>query len=310
LQNENPPQGPVIWCAESGLANRLRALCGFRALAELEQRAFYLVWETGPTCEADFSELFEAPKLAQIRRSEIDARVSSERATVYTDSEWYDRIWERHAKDTHSWEAFRGAAYSMVKQLEPVPSIAGEVRAFAEEHALEDATGLHVRWTDNLQEYDVWEKHAPSFRREHVSRIEGFVRFLRESPPGPPPRRVFLATDNPSVESALAKSFDGELITFPKTYSREYAWKFSLRRLRPFKQLRRTTSMREALIDLLLLSRCRVIAGTYFSSFGELASLLGTHELYTIKGDGYEKGSFVHDLAGAPPGETAASPET
>jgi hypothetical protein len=279
------------------------------ALAELQQREFHLVWETGPTCEASFPELFEAPKLAEIRRSEIEARVASDRATVYTDSEWYDRIWERHAKDTHSWERFREVAYAKVKQLEPVPSIAGEVRAFAEKHALDDAVGLHVRWTDNLQDYDLWEKHAPGFRRELVSRIEGFVRFLRESPHGPPPRRVFLATDNPSVESTLAGSFEGELITFPKAYSRAYAWKFSLRRFRPFKQLRRTTSMREALIDLLLLSKCRVIAGTYFSSFGELASLLGTHELYTIQGEGYEKGSFVRRLAGAPPGATAGSPE-
>jgi hypothetical protein len=121
-------------------------------------------------------------------------------------------------------------------------------------------------------------------------------------------RRVFLATDNPSVEVTLGKSFEGELITFPKTYCREHTWKFSLRRLRPYRQMRRTTSTREALIDLLLLSRCRVIAGTYFSSFGEVASLLGTHELYTIKGHGYEKGSFVPGLAGAPTGRTGGSP--
>lgn len=308
MNGEKRAPGPVVWCANGGLANRLRALCGFVALARLQQRAFYLLWDTGPACGTPFQELFAAPKLEQISRSQIDELVTAEQAIVYTDGEWYDRVWEQYAKTTHSWEQFRDMAYSIAKELEPIPSIADEVRRFAANHSLEDAVGLHIRWTDNLTEYDSWESNVRCFRREHVSRLQGFERFLRETTRATGHRRVFLATDNPSIELTLARSFGGELVTFPKTYYRDHTWRFSFRLLGPYKQMRRTTSVREALIDLLLLSRCSVIAGTYFSSFGELASLLGTHEMVTIKGEGYETRSFIKTLAGAPAKERGESP--
>lgn len=271
------------------------------ALAELQQRAFYLRWETGPACEARFQDLFEEPRLEQVTRSQAAKLVTTDRAVVYADSDWFDGIWDRHAKETHSWEQFRDAAYAVAGRLKPIQAIADTVRIFAEKHSLEAAAGLHVRWTDNLRDYDRWEREVPSFRRDHVSRIEGFELFLRDAITCAGIDRAFLATDNRSVEQSLARSFAGELITFPKTYLGEHAWRFSLRRLRPYRRQRRTTSTREALTDLLLLSKCRIIVGTYFSSFGELAALLGPCELFTVIGDNYKRRSHVDRLAGVTP---------
>jgi hypothetical protein len=43
----------------------------------------------------------------------------------------------------------------------------------------------------------------------------------------------------------------------------------------PIRGLSRTTAIDDALVDLYLLSRCRRVVATYWSSFGEMAAYVG-----------------------------------
>jgi hypothetical protein len=45
----------------------------------------------------------------------------------------------------------------------------------------------------------------------------------------------------------------------------------------------RTTSIGDALIDLMLLARCREIVGTYYSSFSEVSALIGDAPLSVME---------------------------
>jgi hypothetical protein len=82
-------------------------------------------------------------------------------------------------------------------------------------------------------------------------------------------RATFLATDSPDEEKRLREIFAYRIITHPKR---------SVDRQNP-------QAIKDALIDLFCLSKCKKIIGSYWSSFTETACELNNIERVIIRKD-------------------------
>ena len=58
----------------------------------------------------------------------------------------------------------------------------------------------------------------------------------------------------------------------------------------------RTTDVSDALVEMLLLARCQHIIGTYYSSFSQVAALLGGIRLDRMEGVNAVENGFIHRL--------------
>ena len=141
--------------------------------------------------------------------------------------------------------------------LEPVPKLAAIARSYADR--LEGAVGVHLRRTDN-------EKAM------QYSPLNLFVEKMSELLATGYCQNFFLASDSPEDEQYLQKSFPGRIITHPKrSYERNEA-----------------VAIKDALVDLYCLAQCKMIVGSYWSSFSETAALIGRKELQVINVQSHE----------------------
>lgn len=255
-----------------GLANRLRALVGYQALARVRELPFYLVWAVDSYCPGEFSELFESsinPMCLQALRS------VSPRA-IYREPIWWQDIWKRWGAE-RDWIVYRREVHDCLRALTLQRGLAEKVAEFQDRHNLSDAIGVHIRNTDNLANYAEWKKHYPDFDPKQISSVAGFMEVIDANVRSRP---VFLATDDPELEQALKERFPA-LITFPKTYD--------LTTLR-------TASVGAALSEMWLLGRCHRIVGTYYSSFGQFSAVWGRVPYFEVIGDKMVRSEFIDQM--------------
>ncbi len=119
-----------------------------------------------------------------------------------------------------------------------------------------DLTGIHIRGTDNAQALE-------------KSPVDSFIMRMEQEVERDPTTRFFLATDDPETERRVRQRFPERVFTRPKVFARDKA-----------------SGVRDALVDLLLLSRCRLIIGSHWSSFSETAAELGGVRLEIVGGRG------------------------
>lgn len=117
-----------------------------------------------------------------------------------------------------------------------------------------NTVGVHIRRTDNQVSID----NSP---------LEMFINRMHMEISENPDTRFFLATDSGEVEMKLLEIFKDRII------------------IQPNKQLGRNNpgAIRDALVDMLCLSRTRKILGSYWSSFSESAALMGNLQLIIVK---------------------------
>jgi hypothetical protein len=261
----------VFDCPDVGLANRLRAYVGLRALADVWSTDLYLHWPISSACDAAFESLFESANINMISARDVTRLARHRNAIVVRSADWFGRIWESYGRTTVSRAVFASAVAQAMGSLRPITAIRDRVEQHASKWQLQSATGFHIRHTDNLESYAYWaEQRRLHFKIERISTLEGFARKLDQTCVG---HRCFLATDNAEVERAFLASRTAKIVTL--------ANKFGAKNKVP---ALRTTPVETALCELLLLARCRRIIGTYYSSFSKFAAILGGAEYLEIRG--------------------------
>jgi hypothetical protein len=116
---------------------------------------------------------------------------------------------------------------------------------------LADVVGVHIRtWSDDPG------RHA------RLHDLSLFLRLMKDIPG----ERFFVATDSPSVLYELVKAFPNRIISSNHYQERHIAINSS------------QESLFIAIIDILLLSKCRRIIGTYSSTFTEVAWWLSSSD--------------------------------
>jgi len=259
----------IVFRAEGcGLANRLRALVGYQALARLHKLPFDLSWTADPFCPTEFRDLFDSPINLLCPQA---LRSVSPRA-IYREAVWFENIWERWGAGI-DWITYLRGVHDCLRALTPQLGLAEKVAEFHHRHSISDAIGVHIRNTDNLANHAELMKHYSNFDPKQISTVAGFIDVIGANIRSRP---VFLATDDPELENKLKQRFP-TLITFPKTYD--------VTKLR-------TTPMGTA-SEMWLLGRCQQMVGTYYSSFSQFSAIWGRAPYFDVIGDQIVRCKFV-----------------
>lgn len=123
--------------------------------------------------------------------------------------------------------------------------------------------GMHIRRTDHKRSIE----NSPRILFEQ--KIEYYLNKYHNNV------YFFLATDDPQIESFLQKKYGKNMVTYSKTFGRD-----SLE------------GVRDAVVDLYLLSKTSKIYGSFWSSYSTIAAKISGIELETVQinrsSDGYE----------------------
>ena len=304
----------LVFSAKDGLGNRLRALVGFRALADFQQVPMLLHWPRDGACDADFTDLFDRAGWEDVRLIDADeaaARKASHPGQFHYSSVWFTEIWRQYGQALCTQQEFSRVAVKYLRALRPREALRARIDTFSRAHELEQCIGMHIRMTDNVHAYDWWIKNDPDFVVEKVSRIEGFQAAIRNF--SAQDKRVFVCTDNEEIAQQLAASFPN-LVLYRKEYDQQgferhvrmhYGTQDRLALLLGrIKQALgitkseswRTTDVADALIEMLLLARCQRVIGTYYSSFSQVAALFGGVPLFRMEGETAIENPFIGQL--------------
>jgi hypothetical protein len=276
--------GIIFDCRESGLCNRLRALIGYKVLSVLRGVPFYLHWRANARCNSTIEDLFECDFFEPISAERIEPLVASGTAQVYTSLDWFSTIWKKYARNEFRWRDFALEVSRALKQLRPRARIADRVEEYARTQKIETMVGIHIRHTDNLRFYQRWAGLRKGvFDPRAVSKMDAFVRTVEDN--SRKNQVCFLATDNPELEASLLEVYGSALRVFPKRY------------VAPDEQSSiRTTPIEDALIELLLLARCKTLVGTYYSSFSKLSAIWGGAQYFEAKGNRIVRNAAVERI--------------
>lgn len=299
----------LIASPRGGLCNRLLALASSMRVAERSGRSLLLDWVPDAACGARFEQIFlpdipsaTAEDLAGAERIRhrrttfwgdraVDASGGPDKLAVESYTFFFDsaereavrregpgvseflvvrrlvRYWEglrpappvsdavdpfarRYAASDRPFPAYRWLS-PYLNRLRPVPEVVAAVEAFARRHALDGRIGVHVRRGDQR-------------RAIKVSTDDKFLRRMTGLTREDPAVRFFLCTDSEStrrflLDSHCADEDAGGMVCRPAaSYDRSAS-----------------VAIVDALIDLLLLSRCKTILGSFGSTFSVVAALLG-----------------------------------
>lgn len=159
-----------------------------------------------------------------------------------------------------------------IRKLEPHKSIKRVIEGFIKTNNWKNITGLHVRRTDFQLTLD---------GRGKVSTDEKFFTQMEKILSKNPKTRFFLATDSKETERKFINRFGSKIITYPKKGWDKSSSEFT----------------KEALIELLLLSKTHRILGTYMSTFTEMAWWFGGAKAkVTIIGDDSAKKTVLKNI--------------
>jgi hypothetical protein len=137
------------------------------------------------------------------------------------------------------------ASYEDLKPKQPLLDAAEKTLSGITAGGHSRVVGVHIRRGDNDASIQ-------------VSPLDVFLQRMRREVSHDPEVRFFLATDDPCTERVVMSEFPGRVTTRSKDFSRE-----------------RTRGAQDALIDLLVLSKCCQVLGSYWSSFSQTAAEMG-----------------------------------
>ena len=250
----------------SGLCNRLRALESAIRISESSRQPLTVYWILNGFCYCRFEDLFEPPR--NVRVVTIDKMRPGLRdlgweisLAVRKFAGIYDLIvLNEEAAQLSSTRRLREQLASHKRALvasgyrlcdgEPQwhnLRVTPRVQAVVDEEFSRlpaGYIGVHVRRTDNA----ISTEKSP---------LSAFIRQMSELISARE-CSFFLATDDPLVEAELRSVFPNRIYSFNKTFGRGTA-----------------PSIRDALVDLLLLSRSSMLLGSYWSSFSDTAAEIG-----------------------------------
>jgi hypothetical protein len=265
----------------SGLCNRMRAMACALALSRAVKQPLRVYWFNTAALNCPYRKLFEPIEGAEVivvetrrlrapfsvgamrlkaaeRRRPYDLFLSGDKIEEYRDQGVDLALPVAQAKrcgiDTYGrfygtppfYDEFkpkRGLALEAEKTLAVIAANGGTGRT----------VGVHIRRGDNDASIQ-------------VSPLDLFLKRMQSELEQDPETRFFLATDDPATERVVADMFPGRVTTRGKDLARN-----------------RTAGVQDALVDLLVLSKCPLILGSYWSSFSQTAAEMGGVELEIVR---------------------------
>tara|TARA_R110002012_G_scaffold220618_1_gene392257 strand:+ start:8306 stop:9805 length:1500 start_codon:yes stop_codon:yes gene_type:complete len=259
---------------KGGLSNRLRAINSALILAKKLNQKLIVIWEINHEVGAHFHDLFEAldnveflskkPKIFLINKSntlfsKFRKKVFAIAPTIRTESV---KSFFSQDKNIESLKKYRrilietehaflfSEDYSIFKPKK-------EINLFVEDKLkninTDNLIGIHIRRTDH--------KQAISKSPLHL-----FVDVIKDELKIDQNFKFFLATDDDEVKQYFIKKFGNTIVTNNFDLSRTTK-----------------AGIKNALLDILILSKTKKIYGSFYSSFSETAHYFGSNDLIILK---------------------------
>jgi hypothetical protein len=264
----------------SGLCNRMRAMASALALSKAAEQPLTVYWFHTAALDCSFSKLFlplDGAEVVEVETGRL-LRLFSPGAWRLRVAGWRrpydlflsgDRLQEMReagadlvlavARARRCGIETYGRCYDALpsyQDFKPRPELLREaerVLAGMETSGGSRIVGVHIRRGDNEASVQ-------------VSPLDLFLARMHKETEQDPKARFFLATDDPASEQAVMAEFPGRVTVRAKDRSRN-----------------RTRGVQDALVDLLVLSKCPLILGSYWSSFSQTAAELGGGTLEIIR---------------------------
>ncbi|KAI9018425.1 hypothetical protein DFJ74DRAFT_229317 [Hyaloraphidium curvatum] len=278
LYYHNSRQRWIIVHVQHGLGNRLRALASAMALARATTRSLRVIWGLDLHMPVKFGDLFDldpggSPAIDFVYRfNELD--VDPLRVDVYNYMEAEGGIKAQYINATSPKHIYVKTAYQLnhssvsddsvateLTQLRPKPEIHAMVQSVAAGRDLGKLVGVHVRsMAPDLEFEGVDKEYTPrdlaKLRRFRLACThEPFIARLRNMNIS----GVFVSSDHPMSTQAFEAVFGSDsVVSLSESCSN-----------------RTLECLRTAVAELYLLASTSTILGSFWSSFTELARLLG-----------------------------------
>lgn len=142
----------------------------------------------------------------------------------------------------------------VVDMIKPAEDIERRVNETMNKYTGKEVIGIHIRRTDNRNAIE----NSP---------LESFVLCMKKLQDVNPNIIFYVATDDEEVEKNIKQRFP--------VIKHNYFYEGKSRKTE--------RGMKDAYVDMLCLSRCKIIYGSYGSSFSQLASLIGGIECIVVR---------------------------
>ena len=267
----------IIIVAQGGLANRMRAIASGLVLARKTYRDLLVVWYKNVELNASFSDLFTVSNLPFeiIEPSQIKYNILYEQPRKR--NFWISGITRRllgikSIINIHL-QSEKESIEDLVENDKTIIINSGLQFAEFESKILHEIfqfndnvrektqsildgcmphKALQIRRTDNCK----------SIKRSHLHAFEEIIKSGLKNNEN---ELYFLATDDFKTKCYLSSQYPNNIITNPR-------------------EARRDTKdgMIDAAAEMLIMSKCKIIFGSYWSSFSELAAMYGECELKVV----------------------------
>jgi len=253
-----------------GLGNRMRSVDSAIELSKCTGKKLRVIWDANEELNASFSALFKKTELFEVEetRTAYFPRKLKEKSAVFfkkmginypfgTDLVLHEkdirRLNEKNVdfcglkKYDKIFIFINGSFMKPEKPFEAFkPSREVSTRIEKVMKGFSPRTiGIHIRRTDNAEAI----KNSP---------LEKFSELIQKEQEEDASTSFYLSTDSPEAEEFIKEEFPGRVITYDKELSRSSE-----------------EGIKDALVDMICLSKTEKIIGSYYSSFSEVASMIG-----------------------------------
>lgn len=268
----NPPIYPLISSNQGGLMNRLTCLLSTIHVSERSNHTAYAWWTRNRHSMGMLDELFD-PERSGFREIEYEHAVEAAMHTTY----FSPHTLELNKAKTiiHTIEPLTTAPPiphgffeigQIFKRFHPSPFVEGRLRPF-DDTDFSQIIGFHVRMPYSNNAFSDMEQAKFRLGSNVFSRIiEDILTRIGDS-------RIMLCTNSEEMETILKGRFGSAIMTHKKTSTDNTT---------------NPIAVQEALVDLILLSKCRHVISQHRSGFGFLAAAIGGRSALQITQDSSE----------------------
>jgi hypothetical protein len=247
-----------------GLGNRMRAIASAYAFAMKHKIPLIVLWKCDSGLNCKYHKLFKITdtflikevnriQLSYIKIRNILVKGKYDKKGTSKRIDYYEEI-------LNSGKSLYLKSYNQFypplsfNVLKPIDELVNEARTILPQN-MDNIIGIHIRRGDNF------ESISNQPLNWFIENIQNQILLSKDI-------MFYLSTDSYDVEKELLKKFPNKIITQNHSnYSRNSE-----------------DGIREALIDLICLSKCKLIFGSYYSSFSTVASEWGNKSKLIIVG--------------------------
>jgi len=278
-----PKKYLIAYCSpHSGLCNRLNCIISATHGGEIMNREVLIYWPRGYNCDIHLNELINIDNVREIESKEF--KRAKKKLTIHDYSFKEIPLEEFVILSTSKFVHFPMKGFKNkevikknLKKIHPKEEIVKKIDELNKIYNFNELVGIHLRKGD-------WE--YTSYGIMNISSEENFEEEIKKILKINPSQKFLLCTGSKKTECKFIKKFGNKIIVIPK-HSQEFIdpnYKGG------------PIQIKEALIDLMSLSKTKFILGTWGSSFTEMAWRISGNSKQKIKLVGEEKKENIQKI--------------